>query len=71
MSNTGVAGVQYSSEPQSAANAISAGVVLFVIGIGGALGVMWLTGTFYFWFLLIAVAGFASIARGIMLARRR
>lgn len=71
LADTGVAGVRYSTEPDSPKVAIQAGIALLAVGVGLGGGIFWLTGTIYFWFLLLAGAGLVSLARGLMLRRRR
>lgn len=70
LQDTGIEGVRYAAEPQSAKQAIIAGGVLLAVGIGLGGGILWLTGTLYFWFILIAGAGFVSLARGFKLRAR-
>lgn len=70
IADTGVAGVRYSTEPETPKKALVAGAILVAVGVGLGVLFVFLTGKLYFWFVLIALAGLASIARGIMLARR-
>ena len=70
LADTGVAGVKYSTEATSPRSAIVAGITLIAVGVGVGGAILWFTGTLYFWFILIAGAGFASLARGLMLRRR-
>ena len=70
LADTGLAGVRYSSEPDTPKGALTAGVVLLAVGVGLGGAVLWLTGTLYFWFIFIAGAGVVSLARGLMLRRR-
>jgi hypothetical protein len=70
LADTGVAGVRYSTEPDSPKGAIRAGIALIAVGVGLGGVILWLTGTLYFWFVLLAGAGLASLARGLMRSRR-
>jgi hypothetical protein len=71
LADTGVAGVRYSADPASPNGAIQAGIALLGVGVGLGGAILWLTGTLYFWFVLLAGAGLVSLARGLMLRRRR
>ena len=71
LAQTGVEGVRYSSGPSSPKRAIAAGGVGWAGGIGLGGATFLLTGDVYVWFVLIAGAGVASLARGLTLRGRQ